>query len=250
MTPERFGELLRRPALLSGQNATELESLIAEYPWCGSLRQLRYRKAIVDGDRESERLWATRAEPFLPHGDRHLRAVRLRAKRPAHAVAHFGFADSSDVDADQLVERGPDTEADVPEPGAAATLMLDVAASLATSDWYLHRHGLIMDDGRPKPAPRETFASYRTWKDRRAATSWSDLLRLADEQPGRKKSRKPKRNKAADAPVVASETLAGLLADQGHIDKAIGMYELLALRYPQKSATFAHRIEALKQQQA
>lgn len=45
---------------------------------------------------------------------------------------------------------------------------------------------------------------------------------------------------------VVSETLARLLARQGHIDRAIAMYKKLSLQYPEKSATFAALIKALK----
>lgn len=44
----------------------------------------------------------------------------------------------------------------------------------------------------------------------------------------------------------ATETLAGLLALQGHKEKAIAMYEKLKLQIPEKSAYFAAQIEKLK----
>jgi hypothetical protein len=46
---------------------------------------------------------------------------------------------------------------------------------------------------------------------------------------------------------VISETLADLLARQGHQEKAIQMYERLSLQFPQKSTYFAARIQKLKQ---
>jgi uncharacterized Zn finger protein len=45
---------------------------------------------------------------------------------------------------------------------------------------------------------------------------------------------------------VASETLADLLATQGYTDRAIGMYEALMRKYPEKSAFFAAKIQALQ----
>lgn len=53
--------------------------------------------------------------------------------------------------------------------------------------------------------------------------------------------------KSLDEPEgLVSETFAALLAEQGHHDKAIQMYERLGLRYPEKSSFFASVIEDLK----
>lgn len=45
---------------------------------------------------------------------------------------------------------------------------------------------------------------------------------------------------------IASETLAALLEAQGHYEKAIAMYKRLMMKYPEKSAFFAAKIEQLK----
>ena len=45
---------------------------------------------------------------------------------------------------------------------------------------------------------------------------------------------------------LASTSLAQLLVEQGHINQAIAMYELLMLKNPQKSSFFAAQIEKLR----
>ena len=44
-----------------------------------------------------------------------------------------------------------------------------------------------------------------------------------------------------------TETLAKVYLEQGHLDKAIMAYEILSLKYPQKSSLFANQIKAIKQ---
>jgi predicted negative regulator of RcsB-dependent stress response len=45
---------------------------------------------------------------------------------------------------------------------------------------------------------------------------------------------------------VISETLARLLVQQGHKEKAINMYQRLSLAFPEKSEYFAAEIDKLK----
>lgn len=269
MTPESFGELLRRPALLSGYTATELEELIARFPWCGPLRKLRYEKAVLEGDDAAVRLWRARAAPYLAGIAVETRTARLRQANPARAEVHFDFEAPYETagvtsvaisTAAVATAMAPPTPAavhrggsEVAGPGIALGPILgDVLASAETVDWYLQRHDLIMDQGRPKPAPKESFDSYRAYRERRAETAWSDLLQLGERKrkPPRNKRRKPRGSEAAAhaaVPEVASETLADLLAAQGRREQAIRMYKQLALRYPEKSATFARRIASLEQ---
>ena len=334
MTAERFGELLRRPYLLSGQNATEIEELIAAYPWSGPLRRLRYAKAVVDGNPEELRLWRERTEPFLARGLSREDALPVRPESPVRAQRHFGFADDAEVDRQPAVPAASDLTPAAPEPDSGATTDDTVpttvasdavptsvasdavpttvasdavprtvasdaaappahddpsageesraetlsddrplvgdppggpppdrraalrdttrtgAAAVVVAEWYLQRNGLIMDYGRPQPTPIETLRSYREWKQRRAQTSWQDLLLLGLEGVPAGKSAKARRDVGSAEPEVASETLADLLARQGHHEKAIRMYRQLSLRHPSKIDTFAARIQALQQTQA
>lgn len=47
-------------------------------------------------------------------------------------------------------------------------------------------------------------------------------------------------------PNIVSETLANIYAQQGCVDKAVQMYEILKLHFPEKSCYFADLIEKLK----
>jgi len=49
-----------------------------------------------------------------------------------------------------------------------------------------------------------------------------------------------------ESPDIATDTLAEIYASQGHIDKAIEIYEHLVLKYPEKHIYFAAQIERLK----
>ena len=46
---------------------------------------------------------------------------------------------------------------------------------------------------------------------------------------------------------LMTETLAKVYLEQGHYEKAITAFEILSLKYPQKSSLFANQIKAIKQ---
>jgi len=242
MTAERFGELLRKPALLSGQNATELEVLIASHPWSGPLRVLRYHKALLDDNAEDIRIWENRAAPFLNRSSLKQQRASLVNSNPARADQHFGFLAEDEVENQHLessenagLKADSLSSTEYVEDITSDYNLAVVASVVETVDWYLHRHGLIMEYGRPKPAPKESFRSYNEWKRKKAKTSWRDLLLLSTEKKqSAKKPRKKTSNLSEDSQEIASETLAEILALQGHSDKAIKMYETLILRYPKK----------------
>lgn len=257
MTPERFGKLLGQPALLAGQNATELEELIGRYPWCGPLRRLRYEKALLNGDPAAIALWRSRAEPYLQRASRVERELRLGTASPAKAIPHFDFdptdPPSESSGAPRQAPEAATAHADAPYERDLPLDLLAAAAvaadSVETAEWYLRRIGHDdMNSARLSPTPKESLDSYRAWKERRARASWRDLLSVASAKGGGKPGRTSAgAGSGGRKPEVASETLAELLAEQGHTDKAVRMYRQLALRYPTRRAAFEARIDQLQQ---
>ena len=77
-----------------------------------------------------------------------------------------------------------------------------------------------------------------------------DDLEVKKERKKKKKSKKKQKKKKSSGLIIKeeiySETLADLLAEQGHNSKAIKMYERLSLIFPEKSALFAVKIEKIK----
>jgi len=74
------------------------------------------------------------------------------------------------------------------------------------------------------------------------------VIRPKEEQKFYTPERKAKESLLENEHLV-TETLAKIYAMQGNISKAIRSYEILSLKYPQKSAYFASLIQKLKQNQ-
>ena len=127
----------------------------------------------------------------------------------------------------------------------------------------------ITEESIITPLPKTAFNSY---KNKVETTAISDLpfanpeemaeyrRRLEEKmsvEHEKRKKREEKKKKESELVAFAeeslkekednvSETLAKILALQGHKDKAIIMYEKLKLQIPEKSAFFAAQIESLK----
>jgi hypothetical protein len=71
------------------------------------------------------------------------------------------------------------------------------------------------------------------------------VIRQKEEQKFFKSDFKAKESLVENEHLV-TETLAKIYALQGNISKAVRAYEILSLKYPQKSAYFASLIQKLK----
>ncbi len=74
----------------------------------------------------------------------------------------------------------------------------------------------------------------------------SDVRIIPGKEGGAPAETEPEED--GEEPEVLTETLAEILARQGKTDKALGIYEKLCLKYPEKSSYFAKKIESLQNQ--
>ncbi len=108
---------------------------------------------------------------------------------------------------------------------------------------------------KPQPIPKDT---YNTWlqKLRPPTVSILEDEPVADDkksakseeydEEGEGKAKQIAQKSIIENSGIATETLAAVLAMQGHKEKAIAMYERLSLQYPEKSSFFAAKIKELK----
>ncbi len=110
----------------------------------------------------------------------------------------------------------------------------------------------------PTPSPKEVFES---WKNQSQEPKSGILDQEIDQIENKTKKSKLNieeyeepadvandvaSNSLLEDNSIVTETLAGILARQGHNEKAIEMYKKLSLQYPEKSSFFAGKIEKLK----
>lgn len=119
-----------------------------------------------------------------------------------------------------------------------------------------------IEDIEPAPTPKTNFDSYKEQiRKNRPGLLSGGITQLPKKDKIATKVAPPSLEEPYEEPddvakevaaksvdedqTIATETLAAILARQGHKEKAIKMYEKLSLQYPEKSSTFAAQIKKL-----
>lgn len=281
MTADNLLQFLRQPQDLQRVSYQELKTLALEYPFCPHVHQLLLFKSKLSGHKD----FATDLGRTAAHSvdRRHLRS-RLEELDAVLATVQeevFELKPVAEIEQQLAVKKEPNAVEISPvtlhpsrrgaaandRPGQpAAPEAVPAPASVPRPRRRLPA-GHTTDDltgDMPQPLQKDAF---RTWSRRQTFLHHSVPVSALNEESLRTEAIETEAPTVLEAPVVqpdapdvnelanksveenqsvASETLAILLARQGHTDKAVEMYERLCLLFPEKSAYFAARIENLK----
>jgi hypothetical protein len=224
MLSTQFIELIRKPESIQKTDLSSLNELCTKYPYCASIHKLRL-KALKDADSDAY-------NPEL----KMTAAISGNRSMLFEYISHKSF-------------QGQKEEGLTPAEGE-----------------------VILEIGKPLEFNKEEKHSFNEWLkitrfepiDRSFKPEKKDVLKPIEKtnkivefiQESKKKERPKKEffspNQAAKESLtennsLMTETLAKVYLEQGHLDKAITAYEILSLKYPQKSGLFANQIKAIKQ---
>ena len=280
MTAERLIRLLQHPEQLERIPYEELKTLVLAYPYAHHLRQLLLFKSQQIQHHETERNLAAAAAYSLDRGllFKHCTPNMVRQQvevlelkpietvlRNLEAIAPVERkemvapppAETTQINDNQEIKITPppidvpapvfeippitppeSPVAEAPETVVAAPPTVVVSAPLPSFSVWVTQFNLPPIPPRPyKPTPiaadDDDQAEEEVYKPPVAVREKSMAQQLAEKSVSEKEE-------------VVSETLAKLMARQGHREKAISMYERLIVANPEKSAIFAAAIQELK----
>lgn len=276
MTQERFIEFLENPEGLSAINYEELKTLALAYPYAHNLRYLLALKSQQNHHPEAQRNLATAAAHSLDRtrlfaliAPPQLTPQRLKEEvlelKPIETIrreleALSPLSKEKTIEKQSVAAR-PNTER--PPVAAPPTQPEPILSGLALpspthrqpqpfSDWIGAFNPPIL---RETPLPKTTtpttdIAILQSTEDETSPTTKSvqhhDTPNQTTNTGTRSIAQELAERSVAENKDVISETLARLLAKQGHRDRAIAMYERLGLAFPEKSSFFAAEIDKLK----
>jgi hypothetical protein len=275
MNAENFSSFLQDSSKLYQIPYQELKSLVVQYPYCQPLRVLLLQKSQMEQHPDYERNLQM-AATYLP--DRRFLLLLIREYKALDAGESLFELEEERLELKALSEIFAEREA--LEKALAETAPPLQPGETEEEEEFLPAWNWTPPateppapqvqtpnpppgerPAKPRPAPKAQFSSWqtRTLQERSLA-----LEQIASPPPPPKKREIPveeKREEEEKKPVqaqdlarksveekddIVSETLAGILARQGHSQKAIQMYEKLSLIFPEKSSFFAQKIELLK----
>lgn len=226
MQSAQFIELIRKPESIQKEDLSRLDDLCAAHPYCSSLHKLRL-KALKDANSE-----------------KYNKELKMTAAISSNRTLLFEYIthESFKAPLKELigqVQLKPEETLDLGKP-----LEFDKTETHSFSEW--------LKLSQVKPIDR----SHQPNKDEKL-NPVDKTNKIVDFIAKVAKKERPKKEFFSPSQMaqqsleennsLMTETLAKVYLEQGHYNKAITAYEILSLKYPQKSGLFADQIKAIKQ---
>ena len=226
MQSVQFIELIRKPENIQKEDLSRLDTLCSEYPYCSSLHKLRLKalKEVNSGNYNKELKMTA--------------AISGNRSLLFEYITQDAFKTTLKTIIEEVKQK-PEETLNLGKP-----LEFDSCETHSFSEWL--KLSQIKPIDRSKQTKREEklnplektnkitdFIAKVTKKDRPKKEFFSPI-QMAQKS-------------LEENNILMTETLAKVYLEQGHYNKAITAYEILSLKYPQKSGLFADQIKAIKQ---
>ncbi len=260
MNPENFVQYIENPSFLHQLNYEELKQLILQYPYNANLRYLLVKKSQLEnrGDYERNLRNAAVHSPdrkrlFELLEEETLVEERLELKQLNEISFFEPITNKDEIILDIPQKETPEelpiasskplpfkADSESEQEEEALILPLETNQHSTERDTSNHTEATPLQE-TSEPLHRSQF---RTWKQRYEKPNVPKLTvkTLSKEE----KAANLAENSLVESKEIASETLANILTHQNQNEKAIEVYEQLALHFPEKSDFFAQQIEKLK----
>ena len=251
MNKDEYTKYLQTPDTLDGKSVDDLVGLINEFPYCQSTRILltlnlfKQKDIRYDSELKTTAIYVSKRGLLRKHLDR-LNIESTKVFLPDEEVVKAYDIKKDEELHEDTVSKNPEPEADkkVDKPKVNTE---DEAANIAEVKTIIERHISELEAENTTKRKKETV-SVKKSKSVKAKNEIIDEFIMNEPSISRPKAEfydpvDKAKESIVDNENIVSETLAGIFYDQGHLQKAIKIYQKLSLKFPEKSSYFAALIK-------
>ncbi|NQU35426.1 MAG: hypothetical protein HQ521_19545, partial [Bacteroidetes bacterium] len=241
MNKDEFIGFLQKPENLNAQSVTDLVGLIAEFPYCQTARILltlnlfKEKNIRYDSELKTTAVYVSNRGLLKKHIDR-LNSEDVKVVLPDEEIEVVPQKETPPKEVEEEITK-KEPSVVVSEENAEQE-----AASIAEVKNIIERHISELE------AENEIRKNARTKKVEPSKPAKLKNELIDDFIKNEPSISRPKvefynpvikaRESIVDHENIVSETLANIFYDQGHLQKAIKIYQKLSLKFPEKSSYF------------
>lgn len=249
MNQEQFTVYLRNPEKMDTASPSELMALVKDFPYCSSAHILLTLKLYIDknvlydSELKTTAVYAGNRRVLKKHIDRlshsSVRIVlpdeEVKKKTEDKPVSKVKKVESEREKSPEMKEKPSDEKVSPPESRSYTIDELKKIIEKRIREIEAEKEKKKSGDA-PKHLPKSEIIDSFIKNKPVISVSGTVFYNAVDYA---------KRSVVDDENIV-SETLANIYLDQGHVEKAIHIYDKLILKFPEKSSYFASLIEKAK----